>query len=78
MTAHEAYKIRIEKQLSDEDFKKLLVDNGIIIPKSEEPCGNCKEINVVCKCIKNICIRCGYSVGNITFTVCDDCWDLKQ
>lgn len=73
LTAYECYKKRIDDKLSDDDFKKLLVDNGIIIKK--EPCANCKENNVVCKCIKNICFKCGYSVGNITFSVCDDCWD---
>lgn len=73
LTAYECYKKRIDDKLSDDDFKKLLVDNGIIIKK--EPCANCKENNVVCKCIKNICYKCGYSVGNITFSVCDECWD---
>jgi transcriptional regulator with XRE-family HTH domain len=41
-------------------------------------CPNCKETNSECACIRNKCIRCGDPVGNITFTVCDDCWDKKH
>ena len=40
-----------------------------------KPCPNCKEKKKKCACIRNICIECGKPVGNITFTVCDDCWD---
>lgn len=40
-----------------------------------EPCGNCKELNKECACIRNKCIFCGGPVGNITFTACDGCWD---
>lgn len=28
--------------------------------------------------MKNICIKCGKPIGNITFTACDNCWDKKQ
>lgn len=42
----------------------------------EEPCPNCKETQSECACMRNICIRCGNPVGNITFTLCDDCWDI--
>ena len=38
-------------------------------------CPNCGETVKVCACIRNKCIDCGKSVGNVTFTVCDDCWD---
>ena len=41
----------------------------------EKPCPNCKETKRPCACERNICIRCGGPVGNITFTVCDRCWD---
>lgn len=41
-------------------------------------CPNCKESQPPCKCLRNICMRCGESVGNITFTVCDDCWDIEH
>lgn len=37
-------------------------------------CPNCKERKVACACLINTCIRCGNPVGNITFTVCDECW----
>ena len=46
--------------------------------KEGEPCPNCKETVNPCKCLRNICIRCGKPVGNITFTVCDACWDKKE
>lgn len=38
-------------------------------------CPNCKERKTVCACLRNTCIQCGAPVGNITFTVCDACWD---
>lgn len=41
-------------------------------------CPNCKETVEVCGCIRNKCIRCGDAVGNITFTVCDKCWDIEH
>ncbi len=39
------------------------------------PCSNCGETVVMCACIRNLCHRCGNSVGNVTFSICDDCWD---
>lgn len=39
------------------------------------PCPNCKESNDECACLRNKCVNCGKSIGNITFTVCDDCWN---
>lgn len=41
-------------------------------------CPNCKEPEGNCACIRNICVKCGKPVGNITFTVCDECWDKKS
>ena len=41
-------------------------------------CPNCKETTKECACMRNKCIKCGQPVGNITFTVCDDCWDLDK
>lgn len=38
-----------------------------------EPCPNCKETVEQCACMRNICKDCGEPVGNITFTICDDC-----
>jgi hypothetical protein len=42
-----------------------------------EPCKNCGELLVECACMRNKCIRCGRPVGNITFSICDDCWDIE-
>lgn len=44
-------------------------------PVGEEPCPNCKETVKECACMRNKCGRCGGPVGNITFSVCDECWD---
>jgi hypothetical protein len=45
---------------------------------SEHPeCPNCKERKTVCACLRNTCLQCGFPVGNITFSVCDSCWDAK-
>lgn len=44
----------------------------------ETPCLNCKEIEDECACLRNKCLGCGEPVGNITFTVCDQCWDKKH
>ena len=41
-------------------------------------CPNCQEPTGQCVCIRNKCIRCGEPVGNITFTVCDDCWEKEH
>ncbi len=42
-----------------------------------EPCLNCKETIEQCACMRNICTKCGKPVGNITFTICDNCWDIE-
>lgn len=54
--------------------------NSLVQPQHEItiPCPNCKETQQSCKCLRNECLRCGGPVGNITFTVCDDCWNLKS
>lgn len=41
-------------------------------------CPNCKEKSPECGCIRNKCARCNGPVGNITFTICDKCWDLEE
>lgn len=41
-------------------------------------CPNCKEKIKECGCIRNKCIKCGKPVGNITFSVCDYCWDAEM
>lgn len=46
------------------------------LTETEYPaCPNCQERKVVCACLRNTCFQCGKPVGNITFTVCDECWD---
>lgn len=44
----------------------------------KEPCSNCKETVKECACIRNKCNECELPVGNITFTVCDTCWDKSR
>jgi predicted amidophosphoribosyltransferase len=44
---------------------------------STEPCPNCKETIEQCACMRNICHKCGKPVGNITFTICYECWDIE-
>jgi len=39
-------------------------------------CGNCSETKTPCACERNIC-KCGKPVWNITFTLCDKCWNIK-
>ena len=43
-----------------------------------KPCPNCKEEIKECACMRNKCIKCGKAVGNITFTICDECFDIKS
>lgn len=42
-----------------------------------EPCPNCGERKVECACVRNLCFSCGKPVGNIVFTICDECWNKK-
>ena len=37
-------------------------------------CPNCKENKLKCACMRNMCRICNKPVGNITFTLCDECW----
>jgi len=39
-------------------------------------CANCKETIQECACMRNICVKCNKPVGNITFSVCDYCWNI--
>ena len=55
------------------EFIKWYNQNKVITAK---PCPNCNETEQPCACMRNICYKCGKPVGNITFTVCDDCWDV--
>ena len=42
-----------------------------------KPCLNCKETKKPCACMRNKCVVCKEPVGNITFTVCDSCWNVE-
>jgi hypothetical protein len=56
---------KCETEMNVKDYKDVKIDK----------CPNCNETEQPCACIRNKCIRCGNTVGNITFTVCDECWD---
>jgi len=58
----------IKKESSKPDGYTLL---------ATEPCANCKETVKECACMRNICHKCQKPVGNITFTICDECWDIE-
>ncbi len=43
----------------------------------DKPCSNCGKMELECACMRNKCIECGNPVGNITFSVCGDCWNKR-
>jgi hypothetical protein len=48
-------------------------------PKVWLECPNCGEnVNGKCACKRNKCCKCGKPVGNVMFTVCDECWDKEH
>lgn len=49
----------------------------VSLEHTEEPCPNCKETKDECACMRNKCNRCKKPVGNITFSVCDECWVMS-
>jgi len=53
------------------------IDGEIEGAEIKELCPNCGEEVGECACMRNKCIECGKPVGNITFAVCDDCWDTE-
>jgi len=63
-------------EVMTEQIGKLrsLVDH---LPDNNE-CSQCHETKDPCACMRNKCVRCGKPVGNVTFTVCDDCWEDKE
>ena len=74
--AEEAQRVGIGREELTRAIGKWL--GGGELTSSEQPaCPNCKECQTVCACLRNTCFRCGSPVGNITFTVCDACWDAK-
>ena len=57
-----------------------IADITMPVPKNRGnmECPNCQEPTGQCACMRNKCVLCGEPVGNITFTVCDDCWEDKE
>jgi len=65
--------------LSPSDYLLLLSapeSQAHLLTERSEPCGNCKETIKECACMRNICFKCNKPVGNITFSVCDECWNI--
>lgn len=65
--------------LSTSDYLLLLSapeSQAHLLTERSEPCGNCKETIKECACMRNICFKCNKPVGNITFSVCDECWNI--
>jgi len=53
--------------------------NGELNTLQQNKCPNCGENrDKKCACMRNKCIKCGKSVGNITFTICDVCWEIEH
>lgn len=67
--------VSIAKKDSEYLIQRLLKDTNQNETINTEPCPNCKETKQPCACMRNLCCKCGKPVGNITFTVCDDCWN---
>ena len=69
----------ILNQRDDLIAKVELLQREIALAASQSIiCDNCKECGPVCACQRNKCVVCGAPVGNITFTVCDECWDGRE
>jgi hypothetical protein len=66
-------------KISPSDYLLLLTapeSQAHLLTERSEPCGNCKETIKECACMRNICFKCNKPVGNITFSVCDECWNI--
>ena len=66
-------------EISASDYLLLLSapeSQAHLLTERSEPCGNCKETIKECACMRNICFKCNKPVGNITFSVCDECWNI--
>ena len=77
--------IKLAEDYKEEEIKELKKAFGVsfdqtsqLIEENEKiksACPNCKETIEHCACMRNKCNKCGEPIGNITFTICDDCWD---
>ena len=54
------------------------MEKWFIKDQANSECPNCQEPTGQCACMRNECMLCGKPVGNITFTVCDDCWEKEH
>jgi len=66
-------------EISPSDYLLLLSapeSQAHLLTERSEPCGNCKETIKECACMRNICFKCNKPVGNITFSVCDECRNI--
>jgi hypothetical protein len=54
--------------------KKPQLRKAPVVPR-HSPCRNCGETIERCACMRNLCDKCGKPIGNITFAICDKCWD---
>jgi NAD-dependent SIR2 family protein deacetylase len=64
-----------------EEYANMRVEKNSVsqhVGQRAAPCYNCGETVDECACMRNKCIRCGRPVGNITFTICDECWDKEH
>lgn len=72
-----------KKKLRGKDTKlvahKDIRDKGVLL------CPNCAEVTEGplankdgCACMRNKCKVCSNPVGNVTFTICDGCWDKSK
>lgn len=74
----ESLMIGCQKMDSVEKCKTTYLAFVKLKEETKEPCPNCRETFEECACMRNICRKCSNPVGNITFSVCDDCWDEKH
>lgn len=60
------------------DIIRLKKKIEVLDDEEPKPCPNCKETVKECACMRNKCNMCGKPVGNITFSVCDECWEHRS
>jgi hypothetical protein len=71
---YEALNIGIEKSLNVV-LKEKNGEKDLNPQLRDKPCPNCNEMAKECACMRNLCMYCNEPIGNITFTVCDKCWN---
>lgn len=74
MTSYEAYKIKLEKKLSESEYKRLLIDNEILIPRTREA-----KLSKARRKIKEAVEAKGYTVEKMNYSGTDwrdGGWDI--